>query len=812
VSNLIIRKVAVLGAGVMGAQIAAHLINAKVPVLLFDLPAKEGPKNAIALKAIENLKKLSPAPFGVKDDARFIEPANYEDDIAKLAECDLVIEAIAERMDWKHDLYKKVAPHLAPHAIFATNTSGLSITQLSEGFSDELKARFCGVHFFNPPRYMHLVELIPTAQTQPSIIDDLESFLTSVVGKGVVRAKDTPNFIANRVGVFSILAVVAEAAKFGLRFDEVDDLTGSRLGRAKSATFRTADVVGLDTMAHVIKTMQDNLPDDPFHAVYETPAVLAALVSKGALGQKSGAGFYKKEGKAIKVLDAKTGEYVEGGAKADELVGRILKRPPAERLKLLRESEHPQAQFLWSIFRDVFHYIAVHLESIADNARDVDLAIRWGFGWNEGPFEGWQAAGWKQVAEWVQEDIAAGKALANAPLPMWVLEGAVAEKGGVHTDEGSYSPASNKFEPRSTLPVYRKQVFRAPLVGETGSDPKAYGKTLFETDSVRAWVDDRAGEDDVVIVSFKSKMNTIGPGVLDGLAQAIELAEQSYKGVVVWQPTSLKLGTPGGPFSAGANLEEAMPAFMMGGAKGIEPFVKKFQQGMLRVKYANVPVVAAVSGIALGGGCELMLHSAKRVVHIESYVGLVEVGVGLVPAGGGLKEAALRAADAAASVGASNGELLKFLSKSFENAAMAKVSGSALEARAMGYVKPSDTIVFNVFELLDTAKKEARALAAAGYRPPLPAKQIPVAGRSAISTIKAQLVNMRDGNFISAHDFLIASRIAEVVCGGDVEAGSLVDEEWLLTLERRAFVDLLGTQKTQERIMGMLQTGKPVRN
>ena len=811
-SNFLIRKVAVLGAGVMGAQIAAHLVNARVPVLLFDLPAKEGPKNAIALKAIENLKKLSPAPFGVKDDARFIEPANYEDDIAKLAECDLVIEAIAERMDWKHDLYKKVAPHLAPHAIFATNTSGLSITQLSEGFSDELKARFCGVHFFNPPRYMHLVELIPTAQTQPSIVDDLESFLTSVVGKGVVRAKDTPNFIANRVGVFSILAVVAEAAKFGLRFDEVDDLTGARLGRAKSATFRTADVVGLDTMAHVIKTMQDNLPDDPFHAVYETPAVLAALVAKGALGQKSGAGFYKKEGKAIKVLDAKTGEYVEGGAKADELVGRILKRPPAERLKLLRESEHPQAQFLWSIFRDVFHYIAVHLESIADNARDVDLAIRWGFGWNEGPFEGWQAAGWKQVAEWVQEDIAAGKALANAPLPSWVLEGAVAEKGGVHTDEGSYSPASNKYEPRSTLPVYRKQVFRAPLVGETGSDPKAYGKTLFETDSVRAWVDDRAGEDDVVIVSFKSKMNTIGPGVLDGLAQAIELAENSYKGVVVWQPTSLKLGTPGGPFSAGANLEEAMPAFMMGGAKGIEPFVKKFQQGMLRVKYANVPVVAAVSGIALGGGCELMLHSAKRVVHIESYVGLVEVGVGLVPAGGGLKEAALRAADAAASIGASNGELLKFLSKSFENAAMAKVSGSALDARAMGYVKPSDTIVFNVFELLDTAKKEARALAAAGYRPPLPAKQIPVAGRSAISTIKAQLVNMRDGNFISAHDFLIASRIAEVVCGGDVEAGSLVDEEWLLTLERRAFVDLLGTQKTQERIMGMLQTGKPVRN
>ncbi|WP_250476276.1 MULTISPECIES: 3-hydroxyacyl-CoA dehydrogenase/enoyl-CoA hydratase family protein [unclassified Caballeronia] len=808
-STLNIKKVAVLGAGVMGAQIAAHLINARVPVLLFDLPAKEGPKNGIALKAIENLKKLSPAPFGVKDDAQYIEPANYDDDIAKLAECDLVIEAIAERMDWKHDLYKKVSPHIAPDAIFASNTSGLSITALSDGFSDELKSRFCGVHFFNPPRYMHLVELIPTESTKPEILDQLETFLTSVIGKGVVRAKDTPNFIANRVGVFSILAVIAEAEKFGLRFDEVDDLTGARLGRAKSATFRTADVVGLDTMAHVIKTMQDNLPDDPFFSVYKTPPVLEALVKNGALGQKTGAGFYRKEGRAIKVLDPKTAAYVDGGAKADELIGRILKRPPAERFKLLRETDNKQAQFLWAIFRDVFHYIAVHLESIADNARDVDLAIRWGFGWNQGPFESWQAAGWQQVAKWVQEDIDAGKALSNAPLPAWVLEGPVAEKNGVHTNEGSWSPKSKRFEPRSALPVYEKQVFRAPLEGVTGADPKTFGKTLFETGSVRAWLDRDDG--DVVIVSFKTKMNTIGPGVIDGLTQAIELAEKAYRGVVIWQPTSLQLGAPGGPFSAGANLEEAMPAFMMGGAKGIDPFVKKFQQGMLRVKYANVPVVSAVSGLALGGGCELLLHSAKRVAHVESYIGLVEVGVGLVPAGGGLKEAALRAAEAAGAVNATS-DLLKFLQKSFENAAMAKVSSSAFDARAMGYLKPSDTIVFNVHELLDIAKSEARALSASGYRPPLRVKQVPVAGRSAISTIKASLVNMRDGRFISDHDYLIASRIAEAVCGGDVEAGSLVDEEWLLALERRAFVELLGTQKTQERIMGMLQTGKPVRN
>ncbi|MDE2287022.1 3-hydroxyacyl-CoA dehydrogenase NAD-binding domain-containing protein [Pandoraea sp.] len=809
-SNLIIRKVAVLGAGVMGAQIAAHLINAKVPVVLFDLPAKEGPKNGIVLKAVESLKKLNPAPFGVKRSAQFIEAANYEDDLAKLQECDLVIEAIAERMDWKHDLYKRVAPHLAPHAIFASNTSGLSITELSEGFDAELKARFCGVHFFNPPRYMHLVELIPTPSTQPAILDQLEAFLTSTLGKGVVRAKDTPNFIANRVGIFSILAVFAEAQKYGIPFDVVDDLTGSKLGRAKSATFRTADVVGLDTMAHVIKTMQDNLKDDPFYPVYATPPVLQALVDKGALGQKSGAGFYKKEGKAIKVLDPVSGNYVEAGKKADELVLRILKKEPAERFKLLRESTHPQAQFLWAVFRDVFHYIGVYLEQIADNARDVDFAIRWGFGWNSGPFEDWQAAGWTQVAQWVKEDIDAGKALSNAALPAWVIDGPVAEQGGVHGAAGSWSPARQAFVPRSTLPVYRRQVFQASLYGEAGADPRSFGKTIEENDSVRLWVDDRAGEGDVLIVSFKSKMNTIGPDVIDGLLKAVTLAEQQYRGLVVWQPTSLKLGAPGGPFSAGADLASAMPAFMMGGPKGIEPFLKKFQDCMMRIKYAQVPVVPAVSGIALGGGCELMLQSAKRVVALESYIGLVEVGVGLVPGGGGLKEAALRAAAAAEAAGSTN--YLEFVKNAFQNAAMAKVSGSALEALEMGYLKPSDTVVFNVHELLSVACNEVRALAASGYRPPLKPAGIPVAGRSGISTIKAQLVNMRDGNFISAHDFLIASRIAEIVCGGDVEAGSLVDEDWLLALERRAFIDLLGMPKTQERIMGMLQTGKPVRN
>ena len=781
----------------MGAQIAAHLVNAKVPVVLFDLPAKEGSKNGIVEKALANLKKLSPAPFGDAAHAAYVEAANYETDLAKLAECDLVIEAIAERMDWKHDLYAKVAPHLAPHAIFASNTSGLSINELAKGFDDELKKRFCGVHFFNPPRYMHLVELIPTTSTEPATLDNLESFATTTLGKGVVRAKDTPNFIANRVGVFSILAVMAEAQKYGLGFDLVDDLTGSKLGRAKSATFRTADVVGLDTMAHVIKTMEDNLKDDPFAANYPVPPVLKALVEKGALGQKTKAGFYRKEGKEIKVLDAAKGEYVTGGAKADELVARILKKPAAERFKLLRETDHPQAQFLWSIFRDVFHYIAVHLESIADNARDVDFAIRWGFGWNEGPFETWQAAGWKEIAGWIAEDIAAGKTLSGAPLPAWVNE-----IDGVHKPEGSYSPAKKAFVPRSNLAVYQRQAFPAFLLGENAADPKTAGTTVLENDAIRVWHQN----DDVLIASFKTKMNTIGPDVLDGLTQAIDLAEKEYAGLVIWQPASLS----GGPFSAGADLQAAMPLFMKGGARAVEPFVKKFQDTAMRVKYAQVPVVAAVAGLALGGGCETALHCAHRVAHLESYIGLVELGVGLVPAGGGMKEAALRAAQAAGKYGFSN--LTEFIKPWFQNIAMANVAKSALDAQSIGYLLPTDTIVFNIHELLFVAKQQARALAQSGYRPPLAAANITAAGPSVQATLQSMIVNMRDGGYISPYDGELATRVANTLSAGGVEAGTLVDEAWLLKLEREHFISALGNPKTQERIMGMLSTGKPVRN
>ncbi len=796
-----VRKVAVLGAGVMGAQIAAHLVNVKVPVVLFDLAAKEGPKNGVVSRAVANLKKLKPAPLGNADDAALIEQANYDEHSELLLGCDLIIEAIAERMDWKLDLYTRIAPFIAPHAIVASNTSGLSIGMLSEVLPEEIKSRFCGIHFFNPPRYMALVELIPTPATDPEILDQLEDFVTTALGKGVVRAKDTPNFIANRVGIAGMLATMIEAEKYGLTYDVVDDLTGKKLGRASSGTFRTADVVGLDTMAHVIKTLQDNLQNDPFFSTYATPPVVTALIEQGALGQKSGAGFFKKVGKNILRLDPAKKDYVPGGGKADEIVARILKKPPAERLKLLRESSNPQAQFLWAILRDSFHYSAVHLVDIADSAREVDFAMRWGFGMSQGPFELWQQAGWGQVAEWVKADIDEGKALSSAPLPSWVFEGPVARLGGVHQPEGSWGPANARFVAPSTLPVYQRQHFRESVFGAGAVQPLQSGTEIFKNDEVRVWTLD----DEVLIASITAKLHLISPTVTEGLLKAVELAEESYQALVIWSPDDV--------FSAGANLEALMPVFMKSGAKGIAPEEKKLQDAMLRIRYAQVPVVSAIRGMALGGSCELAVYSARRVAAMESYMGLVEVGVGLLPGGGGLTYIARRAAEMASAGNNASavGDVQKFLIDGFTSAAMAKVGTSALESRKLGYLLWSDVIVPHKDELLFVAIQQAKALAASGYRPPAKTP-FPAAGRSAIATIKAQLVNMRDGAFISAHDFHIASLIAEVVCGGDVDAGAMVTEEYLMAMERQRFCSLLDNPKTQERIMGMLQTGKPVRN
>ncbi|MEO8458908.1 MAG: enoyl-CoA hydratase/isomerase family protein, partial [Dokdonella sp.] len=530
------------------------------------------------------------------------------------------------------------------------------------------------------------------------------------------------------------------------------------------------------------------LPDDPWHRHFKTPGWLQALIDKGALGQKTGAGIFRKVGKDIQVLDPAKNDYRPATAKASDAVAAILAiRNPAEKFDALRASVDPQAQFLWAMFRDLFHYTAYHLADIAETARDVDLAIRWGYGWKLGPFETWQAAGWKQVATWIVEDIAAGKSMSDAPLPAWVSDG----RDGVHAAKGSYSPHSKKDEPRSTHAVYRRQLFPDPLLGEKFDT----GSTVYENDGLRLW----HLSHDIGIVSFKTKMNTVNDAVLDGLQQAVSESEQRFKAMVLWQNSE--------PFSAGADLKGALGLVKEGKIDAFEAMVKNFQATSMRLKYSLVPVVAAVRGMAFGGGCEFQMHSARTVAVLESYIGLVEAGVGLLPAGGGLKEFALRAAKNSV-----NGDPFDAIKKAFENAAMAKVSTSALDAQQLGLLRPDDVIVFNSFELLYVAKRVAEALADAGYRPPLPARDIVVAGDVGTATLKMILVNMQAGRFISPHDAEIGGRIADTLCGGVIERGSQVDEDWLLALERKHFVELAQMPKTQERIAHTLATGKPLRN
>lgn len=838
--RFLVRKAAVLGAGVMGAQIAAHLVNANIETLLFELPGEADNPNSNVIKAVEKLKKQEPAPLSIKSKASCIQPANYDQHLELLRDCDLVIEAIAERMDWKRDLYARIAPYLGESCVFASNTSGLSINQLAEAFPEDLRHRFCGIHFFNPPRYMHLVELIPCQASDADMLDHLEEFLVTGLGKGVIRAKDTPNFIANRIGVFSLLATMHHGRSFDFGFDLVDALTGVLIGRPKSATFRTADVVGLDTLAHVINTMRDTLPDDPWHRYFEAPDWLQGLIETGALGEKVKRGVYQKRNNEIHVLDRHPNAYRVSGAEVDEDLKRLLKYSnPVERFAALRSSQQPQAQFLWSIFRDLFHYCAVQLESIADNARDLDLAMRWGFGWNQGPFETWQAAGWKQIAGWIQEDIDAGKSMAQVPLPPWVMTIANNAQPVVHSNAGSFAPAADQLHARSQLPVYRRQLFPDRLLGEDTS----YGETIFETSAVRLW---HTG-DEIAVLSFKSKMHTIGIDVLDGIQQAVKEAEQNWRALVIWQTEP--------PFSAGANLQkaaekpkpEAQPgnapppppqpptAFQMLLKKlrkttqtavlqvareldladvlmakklaEVEAMIRQFQQTSQRLRYSMIPTVAAVDGLALGGGCEFVMHCDRAVATMESYIGLVETGVGLLPAGGGCKELAMRAAQSA-----KDGDPFPHLKYYFQTVAMAELAKSAEQAKELGYLRFADTVVMHRFELLHAAKAQASALAEAGYRPPLPMREIPVAGNTGIATIQSQLINMREGGFISEHDNLIATKVAHVMCGGDLTPGSLVDEDWFLELERTAFMELLATEKTQARIEYTLKTGKPLRN
>ncbi len=781
-----VRRAAVLGAGVMGAQIAAHLVNSGIETVLFELPATEGDPNALVNKAIAGLKKLKPSPLGFPAVANLIIPANYDQHLELLRECDLVIEAIGERMDWKKDLYDKIEDYIADGTILATNTSGLGIGELATVLPESLRHRFCGIHFFNPPRYMNLAELIPHAGTDAWVLDSLEAFSITALGKGVVRAEDTPNFIANRIGMFSMLATMHHTEGFNLGFDTVDALTGPAIGRPKSATFRTADVVGLDTMGHTINTLTTTLPTDPWAKYYEKPEWLDFLIQKGDLGQKTRQGVFRKQGKIIEVLDGH--HYRPADYSLPDEVAAILKnRDWGEKLAALRSCEAREAKFLWAMFRDLFHYCAFHLGKIADSARELDEAIRWGYGWKQGPFEIWQAAGWQQVCDWINEDMDQGKTMANIALPAWVTDG----REGVHGIQGSWSAARGEYSPRSSLPVYQRQLQPERLLGEATE----HGETIEETEATRLWTLD--GE--VAILSFKTKMNTVNNHIVDGMNAAVSKAESDYAGLVIWQPS--------GPFCAGADLFGMATMVKENRLDDLKSMINGFQQANLRLKYAQVPTVAAVRGLALGGGAEVLMHCSRVVAAHESYIGLVEAGVGLLPGGGGTKELALRSR-----INTLAGDSTALLQQYFEQIAMGKVTASAHEGRKFGYLRPTDVVVMNSQEILYVAHQQVKAMAESGYRPPLRYIQQPVAGRTGIANFRAALVNMQAGNFISGHDYVVSDRIAQVLSGGEIDAESRVSEDWLLKLELDHFLELAQMPKTLERIAFMLKNGKPLRN
>lgn len=778
-------SVAVLGAGVMGAKIAALFVNVGYSVMLFDLPAGDDRKNMLAEEAIEGLLKTKPPALVDASWTQYLTPANYETDLPKLAGCALIIEAIAERMDWKRDLFTKIAPYIASDAVLATNTSGLSIEALSNVLPKELRPRFLGLHFFNPPRYLPLLEMIPSSHTEPALMDALETFFTTYLGKSVLRAFDTPNFIGNRMGVFSLLSTMHHAEAFDLRFDVADALTGLLIGRPKSATFRTIDVVGLDTFAHVVNTMSRDLADDPWHDLFQVPAWVKKLIEKGALGDKTGAGIYKKEKGEYFVLDIKEGVYQKVTGQPNRDIVDILKeKNKAQAFQKLFDNKHPEAQFLWAIHRDLWQYAAYHLKDIAHQVRDVDCAMKWGFAWQQGPFEMWQSMGVESMATKIKQDPEA-KAVPGI-LPEWLSS---LEAHQFYTHQGSFSAQTLRYEPASTLPVYERQAFVRLQQGQL--DP---ADVVYQDDFVELW--HYTGS--VFVLSFKSKMASISRGVLAGVVKAIQIAEAQACGMVIWQ-------RKGQHFSVGADIREFLEAIRAKDFAQIDNTLKNFQDMCLMLRYARIPVVAALQGYVLGGGCELAMHCDARVAHQETYMGLVEAGVGLLPGGGGCKEWARRAYEADPE------NPMRVLKSAFEYVAMAKASENACHARKMGYLTASDTIIMNPSELLYVAAKQAQTMAASGYCPPR-ASTFRVMGEAGWSVFETQLVNMLEGKFISKHDYLVAHHIAQVLCGGMIDAMNTVDEAWMLRLEREGFVALAQTPETQARIEHMLETGKPLRN
>lgn len=790
-----IRRAAVLGSGVMGSGIAAHLANVGIPTLLLDIVPRELTKeeeakgltlehkevrNRLVNQALQKLLKQKPAPLMSKANLSLIEAGNFEDDFHRLAEVDWIIEVVVENLDIKKSVFARVDEVRKPGTIVSSNTSGISIEEMAEGRSEDFKKHFLGTHFFNPPRYLKLLEIIPTKDTDPQVVSYMKTFGEEVLGKGVVMAKDTPNFIANRIGTYGLLVTVREMMKGGYSVGEVDSITGPLIGRPKSATFRTLDVVGLDTFIHVANNVFEKVEGEEKEA-FRVPDFMKAMLEKGWLGSKSGQGFFVKQGKEIYELNYETLEY-EPRKKLTTPAVEMSKQAKglANKLKALVYADDRAGIFLWNITAPVLLYSAKLLGEIADDIVAIDRAMKWGFGWELGPFEMWDAIGVEQSVRKMQAE--------GMEIPSWVTDMLAngftsfykSEKGQVfYYDRGEYKPIEEN----------PKVIHIKRIKEQKGVIKKNSGASLIDLG------------DDVALLEFHSPNNAIGTDIVQMINYALEEVDRNYKGLVI--------GNQGKNFCVGANLAMMLMEAQDENYFELEFAVRQFQQAMMNIKYSPKPVVAAPFAMTLGGGTEVCLATTHIQAAAETYMGLVEVGVGLIPGGGGNKELYIKHLNSLP-----NGvdfDLQKIANKVFETIAMAKVSGSAAEARELNFLNQRDGITMNSDHLIYEAKQAVISLYDQGYRPPV-RKKVPVVGETGYAALLLGAQSMFHSGYISEHDLKIAKKLAYVIAGGKVPYGTEVDEQYLLDLEREAFLSLIGEPKTQARMQHMLVKGKPLRN
>src|SRR5690554_3120820 len=797
-----INKVAVIGSGIMGSGIACHFANIGVEVLLLDIVPRElndaekkkgltledkVVRNRIVDGDLQKAIKSNPAPLYHKDFAKRITTGNLEDDISKVNTADWIIEVVVERLDIKKQVFENLDKHRKPGTLITSNTSGIPIKFMSEGRSEDFQKHFCGTHFFNPPRYLKLFEIIPGPKTSPEVLEFLNGYGEKFLGKTTVVAKDTPAFIGNRIGIFGIQSLFHQVKEMGLTVEEVDKLTGPVIGRPKSATFRTVDVVGLDTLVHVAKGIHENAPEDEEHGIFQIPSFIDTMMEKKWLGSKSGQGFYKKvkdeKGNSeILSLDLDTLEYRKSKKASfatlekTKSVGTVTDRFP-----ILVSGKDKAGEFYRKNFAAMFAYVSNRIPEITDEFYKIDDAMKAGFGWEHGPFQIWDAIGVEKgielmKAEGLEPNAWVNEMLASGNKSFYSIKNGATYFYNIPSKSQEKIPGQDAF---IILDNIRKT------------------KEVFKNSGV---VIEDLG-DGILNCEFQSKMNTIGGDVLAGLNKAIDLAEKDFAGLVV--------GNQAANFSVGANIGMI---FMMAAEQEYDELnmaIKYFQDTMMRMRYSSIPTVAAPHGMSLGGGCELSMHSDMVVAAAETYIGLVEFGVGVIPGGGGSKEMALRASDSF-----SKGDVeLNILQEYFLTIAMAKVATSAYEAFDLGILqKGKDVVVVNKDRQIATAKAYAKIMADAGYTQPVKRQDVKVLGKQALGMFLVGTDSMQDSNYISEHDKKIANKLAHVMAGGDLSEPTLVSEQYLLDLEREAFLSLCTERKTLERIQHMLKTGKPLRN